>query len=65
MWCDPSSIPLADSIQPTGSNRPKAVLNEKKQLSFVYQPGVGLYDKKKINIDQEITDNMEKPISVS
>jgi hypothetical protein len=41
MWCDPPSIP----------SKP---FNEKKQLSFIYQPGVGLYDKKKNNFDQDL-----------
>jgi hypothetical protein len=41
MWCDPPSIPAKP-------------FNEKKQLSFVYQPGVGLYDKKKNDIDQDL-----------
>ncbi|CAF4352723.1 unnamed protein product, partial [Adineta steineri] len=27
---------------------------DKKQLSFVYQPGIGLYDKKKIELDQDL-----------
>jgi hypothetical protein len=44
MWCD---------SQTTVSNRSKPVLNEKKQLSFVYQPGVGLYDKKKQDTIEE------------
>jgi hypothetical protein len=29
-------------------------INDKKQLSFVYQPGVGLYDKKKTDLDQDL-----------
>jgi hypothetical protein len=47
MWCDPPTIPSADSIQPLSST-----MNDKKQLSFVYQPGVGLYDKKKTDVDE-------------
>ena len=49
MWCDPPSIPPADVTQ---SNCPS--VNENKQLSFVYQPGVGLYDNKKIDLDQDL-----------
>jgi len=41
MWCDSPPIASADTLQPSPSNW-------SKQLSFVYQPGVGLYDKKKI-----------------
>lgn len=29
-------------------------LNEKKQLSFVYQPGIGLYDKKRTNLEPNL-----------
>jgi hypothetical protein len=54
MWCDPPSIPSADGIQSTQSNESKLLMNEKKQLSFVYQPGIGLYDKKKIDFDQDL-----------
>ena len=59
MWCDPPSISSADIIQPTQTNwsmpfsSPSSV-TEKKQLSFVYQPGVGLYDKKKNDLDQDL-----------
>ena len=57
MWCDPPSIPVADIIQPAQSNWPmpfSSSNNEKKQLSFVYQPGVGLYDKNKVDLDQDL-----------
>jgi len=57
MWCDPPSIPSADIIQPSQSNWSKpftSSTNDKKQLSFVYQPGVGLYDKKKTDLDQDL-----------
>ena len=57
MWCDPPSIPSADVIQPSQSNSlmPHSTANnDKKQLSFVYQPGIGLYDKKKIELDQDL-----------
>lgn len=30
-------------------------MNEKNQLSFIYQPGVGLYDKNKLNHDQDLS----------
>ncbi len=48
MWCDPPSIPSADIIQPSSQS------NRSMSLSFVYQPGVGLYDKKKIDLDQDL-----------
>lgn len=54
MWCEPPTIPSADIIQPSQSNWPMTFSTEKKQLSFVYQPGVGLYDKKKTNLDQDL-----------
>jgi hypothetical protein len=58
MWCDPPSIPSADIIQPPSQSNWSMSLsssnNDKKQLSFVYQPGVGLYDKKKMDLDQDL-----------
>ncbi len=48
MWCDPPSIPSADIIQPSSQS------NRSMSLSFVYQPGVGLYDKNKIDLDQDL-----------
>ncbi|UJR36587.1 hypothetical protein I4U23_029306 [Adineta vaga] len=56
MWCDPPSVPSADVLQPTQTNWSaplSTVNNEKKQLSFVYQPGVGLYDKK-VEVDEDL-----------
>ena len=48
MLCESSSTSSADPNQQTVS---KSVLNEKKQLSFVYQPGIGFYDKKKNHLE--------------
>lgn len=63
MWCDPPSISSAAEIsQPGQSNGSSSddglqpipsESQEKKQLSFIYQPGIGLYDQKKINLDQD------------
>ncbi|CAF0975837.1 unnamed protein product [Adineta steineri] len=54
MWCDPPSIPATDVTQ-SNSLMPHSTANtDKKQLSFVYQPGIGLYDKKKIELDQDL-----------
>lgn len=50
MLPDSSSTPSTDSNQLPLS---KSVLNEKKQLSFVYQPGVGFYDKKKNHLEDD------------
>lgn len=43
-------------------------MNDKQQLSFIYQPGVGLYDKK-IELDQDLrltstTDEVNEQIQV-
>jgi hypothetical protein len=46
MLCDPPSMPSTDSDW-------SSTINEKKQLSFIYQPGVGLYDKKN-DVDERI-----------
>ncbi|CAF0809660.1 unnamed protein product [Rotaria sp. Silwood1] len=59
MWCDPPSIISADIIQPTKTNWTmsfSSAINDKQQLSFIYQPGVGLYDKK-IDLDQDLRIN--------
>lgn len=48
MLCESSSTSSSDPIQRTVI---KSVLNEKKQLSFVYQPGIGFYDKKKNHLE--------------
>ncbi|CAF2384658.1 unnamed protein product [Rotaria sp. Silwood2] len=59
MWCDPPSITSADIIQPTQTNWTmpfSSPINDKQQLSFIYQPGVGLYDKK-IDLDQDLRIN--------
>ncbi|CAF4621023.1 unnamed protein product, partial [Rotaria magnacalcarata] len=56
MWCEPPSIPPADIIQPLQSNWTiplSSSMNDKQQLSFIYQPGVGLYDKK-VELDQDL-----------
>ncbi len=45
--------PSTDLIQP-----------DKKQLSFVYQPGVGLYDKNKNEIDASTTADVDERIEV-
>ncbi|CAF1038515.1 unnamed protein product [Adineta ricciae] len=62
MLCDSPSISSADVLQPTQTNWSmplSTVNNDKKQLSFVYQPGVGLYDKRQIELDQD-SQNMLK-----
>ncbi|CAF1142407.1 unnamed protein product [Rotaria sordida] len=56
MWCDPPSVISADIIQPSQTSWTMAfssTINDKQQLSFIYQPGVGLYDKK-IDMDQDL-----------
>jgi hypothetical protein len=49
MWCDPPSIPSADAYQSE-----QLTSQDTQQLSFIYQPGVGLYDQKTTDIDQDL-----------
>lgn len=57
MSCDSSLLPS------TEINRSK-VLNENKQLSFMYQPGVGLYDKKTTEPVREILSDKNHQIKL-
>ena len=55
MLCDSPSVSSADVLQPTQTNWSmplSTVNNDKTQLSFVYQPGVRLYDKRQVELDQ-------------
>ena len=75
MWCDPPTVPSAEPTQPVQSSWPSdepdsPVVHENKQVSFMYQPGVGLYDHKKIELDQDLrmtstTSDVDERIQVS